>query len=81
VLHQRSGGFGGRSRTTNVVGEGEHDLRRTVPPRGDVLGHEPAVRIAFRRRTASWSGSVAAGKTEVADLELAVGVHEKVTVF
>ena len=55
--------------------EGEHDLGRAVPPRRDVLGHQPRAGLlaAWARRRAR-----AAREAEVAHLEVAVGVQEEV---
>lgn len=52
--------------------EGEHDLGCAVPPRRDVLGHEPCLLAARVGRAR------AACETEVADLEVAVGVQEEI---
>ena len=50
----------------------QHDLRRAVPPRRDVLGHE--ARLCPGRL----GGADGAGEAKVADLEVAVGVEEQV---
>ncbi|KAI6751336.1 hypothetical protein HG531_006032 [Fusarium graminearum] len=52
-----------------VLLESQHDLRRTVPSSRDIFGHETRV-ILLRG-----SGS---RKTEIADLEITVGVEEEV---
>lgn len=55
-----------------VVGKAEHDLGRAVPPRRDILGHEPLlVRLlpVLRRLVKP------AREAKVANLEFAVGVH------
>jgi hypothetical protein len=53
---------------THVVGKAEHDLGRAVPPRRDVLGHEPLLlRLVEPAR-----------EPEIADLQLAVRVHEQI---
>jgi hypothetical protein len=55
----------------SVVGETEHDLRRPVPPRRHVLRHEALLTLLTLR------GGIlvkTTGESEVADLELAVGV-------
>ena len=57
--------------TAHIVGEAQHDLRRAVPPRRNVLGHEALLLLLVE----------AASETKVADLELAVCVDEKVTGF
>lgn len=61
-----------------VVCKAQHDLGGAVPSGRDVLGHEALVRGAFLlRRTAG--GRVSPRKSEVADLELAVGVDKEVS--
>ena len=53
---------------THVIRKAEHDLRRAVPPRRDVLGHETLLlRLVEPAR-----------EPEIANLELAVRVHEQV---
>ena len=52
--------------TTHVVRKAEHDLRRAVPPRRDVLGHEALLlRLVEPPR-----------EPKIANFELAVCVHE-----
>lgn len=53
-----------------VALEAQHDLRGSVPPRGDVLGHVPRVLLRVHGE--------ASGQTKVANLELAVGVDEEI---
>ena len=65
-----------RGQGTHVVGEAEHDLGRAVPPRRDVFGHEALVGRGVRGRGAARAPP--AREAEVADLELAVRVHEQV---
>jgi hypothetical protein len=60
-----------------VAREGEHDLRRAVPARCDVLGHKPG----FVARARVGGGADAAGEAKVADFEVAVGVDEQVGGF
>ena len=53
---------------THVIRKAEHDLRCAVPPRRDVLGHETLLlRLVEPAR-----------EPEIADLELAVRVHEQI---
>lgn len=54
-----------------IVLETEHDLRGTVPSRGDILRHVPGILV--------WVYREPTRKTKVANLELAVGVDEQVT--
>lgn len=54
--------------------EREHDLRRAVPPGGDVLGHETGLPIGRGRARA-------AREPKVADLEIAVGVQKQISRF
>jgi hypothetical protein len=56
---------------THVVGKAKHDLGRTVPSGGDVLGHEALLLLLVETTS----------KTKVADLELTVGIDEKVSRF
>lgn len=51
----------------------QHDLRGTVPPCGDVFCHVAGILIRVNRE--------ATGKTEITDLEFAVGVDEQVARF
>lgn len=52
-----------------VLLEGQHDFGRAVPAGSDVFSHETGV-VLLR--------SGGSGKTEIADLEIAVGVEEEV---
>ena len=47
--------------------EAEHNLRGSIPSSGNVLRHEAGIFVGVRRK--------ASGKTEITDLELAVGVY------
>ena len=51
----------------------EHDLRRAIPPRGYVFGHEAGLRAGCGFR-----GGDAASEPKVADLQVAVGVEQEV---
>lgn len=51
--------------------EAQHDLWRTVPSRGDVLGHITGILVRVDRETT--------GQTEVTNLELAVGIDQQIT--
>ena len=53
---------------THVIRKAEHDFRCAVPPRRDVLGHESLLLRLVEP----------AGEPEIANLELAIGVHEQV---
>lgn len=64
---------------TNVVGEAQHDLWGTIPPGGDVLGHEALVSGSFGRWRLPTRRCVSTGQTKVADFELAIGIDEQVT--
>ena len=55
--------------TTHVIRKAEHDLRRAVPPRRDVLGHEALLLRLIEP----------AREPKIADLEFAVRVHEQVS--
>lgn len=54
-----------------VALEAQHDLRGTVPPRGHVLGHVASILLGVDGEATS--------QAKIADLELAIGVNEKVT--
>ena len=60
-----------------IILKAEHNLRRPVPPRRDIFGHEPGIGgvgeggIAFETP----------GETEVANFEFTVGVDEEVSRF
>ena len=64
-------------RETHVVGETQHDLWRSIPPGSDVFSHEALVRTSLRTGTSP--RGVSPRETEVADLELTVGVNQEVT--
>lgn len=51
----------------------KHDLRRAVPPRRDVFGHEGRVLVRCRVEPTA--------QAEVADLQLTVGVDKQVARF
>ena len=53
-----------------VALKAQHDLRRSVPPGSHILGHVPRILLRVHGEAASQS--------EIADLELAVGVDEQV---
>ena len=54
-----------------VALETQHDLRSSVPPSSNVFGHVPCVLLGVHRK--------ASCQTEIANLELAIGVYEKIT--
>ena len=54
-----------------VTLEAQHDLRSSVPPGSDILGHVP--RVLFRVH------GEASSQSKVANLEFAIGVDEQVT--
>jgi hypothetical protein len=53
---------------THIIRKAEHDLRRAVPPRRDVLGHEALLLCLVE----------SASEPKIANLELAVRIHEQV---
>jgi hypothetical protein len=57
--------------TTHIVGEAEHDLRRAVPSRRDILGHKPLL-LGLIESTR---------ETKIANLEFAIRVHEEIARF
>ena len=52
-----------------VLLERKHNLRRTIPSRCNIFGHE--ARVVFGRGCRS-------GETKVADLQIAIGVEEQI---
>ena len=62
----------GRGTHLGILLEREHDLRRAVPPRRDVFGHEPSLGARGLR------GAHGPREAEVAHLEVAVGVEEQI---
>ena len=50
--------------------EAEHNLWRSVPPRGHILRHVPGIFL--------WVYAEASRQTKVANLQLAVRIHEEV---
>lgn len=63
---------------TYIVGEAQHDLGCTVPTSSYILGHKTLIGGAASVGVAA-TGTVTASKTEITDLELTIGVDEKVT--
>lgn len=61
----------GRLTSFGVALEAEHDFRCAVPACRDVLGHVPCIFLGVDRE--------AACESEIADLELTVGVDKKVS--
>ena len=53
--------------------EGQHDLRGTVPPGGDVFGHDANFLACGD------AGLDTSGQSKVANLEITVGIEEKVS--
>jgi hypothetical protein len=53
---------------THVVGEAQHDLGSPIPTRRYIFGHEALFLLLVK----------AASETEVANLELAIGIDKKV---
>ena len=62
---------------THVIGKAQHDLWRTVPSRRNILRHESLIRSSASSVTTT-TGTVSASQTEVANLELAIGIHQEV---
>ncbi len=54
----------------SVALEAQHDFRRSVPPRGDILSHVSSILL--------WVYAEASRQAKIGNLELAVGVHQKV---
>lgn len=59
---------------THIVRKAEHDLWSTIPPCGNVLGHEAPALLSIYPR----SSLEATSQSKVADLQLAVGVDEEI---
>ena len=53
--------------------EAQHDLRSPIPASGDVFSHVTCVLLGVLRETS--------GKTEIANLELAISVDEQISGF
>ena len=71
------GSWGTKTAETHIVRKAQHDLWCTVPPCRNILRHEALVRCAPALvRATTWL--VPTRETKVADLQLAVGVHEQV---
>ena len=66
-----------RGGETHVVGKAQHDLWRSIPPSSNVFGHESLVGTSLGVGTSP--RRVSPRETEVADLELTVGVNQEVT--
>jgi len=64
--------------STDVVGEAQHDLGSSVPPRGYVFRHEALIPCGFRGAP---SGRVSSGQTKIADFEFAIRVEKEVSGF
>jgi hypothetical protein len=60
----------------NVVRKAQHDLRSSVPSRSNIFRHETLV---SGRLGGASTGSEASSKTEIADLEFAIGINKQVT--
>ena len=58
--------------STNVVGEAQHDLRCSVPPRCYIFSHEALIPCSFRSAPAR---RVSSGETKVADFEFAICIY------
>jgi hypothetical protein len=56
-----------------VALKAQHDLWGSVPSRSDVLGHVPCVLL--------WVHGETSGQSEVANFELAIGIHKQVARF
>ena len=63
-------------RETHIVSKAQHDLWRSIPPGGNVFSHEALVGTSLG--TGPSPRRVPSCKTEVADLEFAVGVNQEV---
>ena len=61
---------------THVVGETQHDFRSAIPSSGHVFRHEALVSGRLGGATARY---VTSRKTEITDLESAVGIHQEVS--
>lgn len=61
---------------THVVRETQHDFRRAIPARRDVLGHESLIARSLGRAT---TGRVSTREAKVTDLQFAVRVNEQIS--
>ena len=64
-------------RGTHVVSKTQHDLWRSIPPSSNVFSHETLVGTSLG--VGPSPRRVSSCETEVADLELTVGVDQEVT--
>ncbi len=69
VANRKSAGSGSEKKNvTHVVCKAEHNLRCAIPPRRDIFGHEPLLLGLIKP----------AGKSKIANFELAIRVDEQV---
>ena len=64
--------------STDVVGEAQHDLGRSVPPRRYIFSHESLIPCSFRSTPA---GGVSSRETKIANFEFAICIEEKISGF
>jgi len=71
---ERNSDFGAEVKewNTNVVGEAQHDLGRSVPPRCHIFSHEALISCSFRSAPAR---GVSSRETKIADFEFAIRVY------
>jgi hypothetical protein len=65
-------------RSTDVVGEAQHYLGRSVPPRRYIFCHKALIPCSFRSAAA---GRVSPRETKIADFEFAICIEEKISGF
>lgn len=53
-----------------VALEAQHNLRRTVPSRGNILSHIPGILLGIDREATS--------KAEIADFQLTISIHKQI---
>jgi hypothetical protein len=58
--------------STNVVGEAQHDLGRSVPPRRYIFSHETLIPCSFRSAPAR---RISSRETKIADFEFAICIY------
>jgi hypothetical protein len=58
--------------STDVIGEAQHDLGRSVPPRCYIFSHEALISCSFRSAPAR---RVSSRETKIADFEFAIRIY------
>jgi len=65
-----------------IVGKTQHDFGGSIPSGGNILCHKPLITGCFlicARGATSGSGRISTRQAKVANFQLAVRIHEKIT--